>query len=459
MKFHRQWMASAVVVTMTGSAGAVHAAVSVDEAKLLATTLTPWGAEKTGNKDGTIPPYTGGLTKTPPGVAVMKDRLANPFASEKPLFSIDGKNYQQYQDKLGEGSIELLKRFATYRIDVYPTHRSYPAPPQAVQDAGLRNATNPDCQLTADGTGIRGCWGGTPFPIPKNGAEVMWNHQLRWRSTNESEAESRLVTQTGETLLNQVYTYADFPYFDAEPYKGAGQYYMRFQSATLGPARDVGNLSMVFYPLQNDTQDQRVWSYTPGQRRVRLAPEFAYDTPSPQMGGAINYDEVGLFAGKMDRYDFNLLGKKEKFVPANSYNFIYGTDRAALLGKRHLTPEATRWELRRVWVVEATLKPGKRHLAPKRVFYIDEDSWTIVAADAYDSSGKLSRVQQGFSVADYTKGAWISGSSFASYDMPKDQYVAVYMIGIKNGGYWRHLDQRRPERAMAPETLAASGRR
>nr|BFE97371.1 hypothetical protein GCM10020185_79070 [Pseudomonas brassicacearum subsp. brassicacearum] len=50
-----------------------------------------------------------------------------------------------------------------------------------------------------------------------------------------------------------------------------------------------------------------------------------------------------------------------------------------------------RWEKHRVWVVEATLKSGKRHVVPRRTYYVDEDSWQILMADGYDAQGKLGR--------------------------------------------------------------------
>jgi hypothetical protein len=459
MKLTHQVIAATIGAMLAGHAAA---AATPEEVKALGTTLTAWGAEKAGNKDGTIPAYTGGLTRTPAGVSVPADgKLPDPFAGEKPLFSIDAKNMQQYADKLTPGEMELIRRYPGYRLDVYPGHRSFPEMPKALQQNSIKNASSAECKTTPDGTGLRGCWGGTPFPVPKTGAEVMWNHLVRWRSTYEYRAESRLVGASGETLLNQSEAYVEFPYWesDTKPYEASGQYLQRFVNVSIGPARDAGNVSMIFFPLQNDSMDQRTWSYTPGQRRVRLAPEFSYDTPSAQMGGAMNYDEIGLFAGKMDRYDFKLVGKQEKYVAANAYNIIFGKNRTAILGKQFVLPEASRYELRRVWVVEATLKPGKRHVAPKRTFYIDEDSWTAVAAEVYDSSGKLSRVQQGYSVTDYASGTWLSASFFTSYDLPKRQYAAVNLIGVMDGGFYRKLAQRRPDRSLTPESLASSGMR
>ncbi|WP_075790865.1 DUF1329 domain-containing protein [Massilia putida] len=448
-------------LVMSALAAGAQAAVSPEEVKQLGSALTPWGAEKGASKDGTIPAYTGGLVKAPSNIQAAGGRLANPYADETPLFSIDARNYAQHAARLTAGAIELLKRYPDYRIDVYPTHRSFPEPPKAVQEASIRNAGNDQCKLSADGTGLRGCWGGVPFPIPKSGNEALWNHTARWRVTNEFAGELWLVHSGGETLLNQSRGYNEYPYYaeGVQPYQGPGQYYQRFQNTIVGPARDAGNVSMIFYPLEYDKLDQRTWSYTPGQRRVRLAPEFSYDTPSAPMGGAINYDEVGLFAGRADRFDFKLVGKTEKYVNANSYAIMFGAQRAAILGKQHLQPGAQRWELRRVWIVEAVRKPGARHSASKRVFYLDEDSWAIVEAEAYDNANRLYRVQHAFTAPDYTSGAFMTGSFFAAYDLPKQQYVAVFLMGTMPSGFYRTLAERRPEKSLTPESLAASGLR
>ncbi|HEX8605331.1 MAG TPA: DUF1329 domain-containing protein [Pseudoduganella sp.] len=453
-----QTLSLSLAMTVAGM-GAAHGAVSAEEAKQLGATLTPWGAEKAGNKDGTIPAYTGAPVKGPG--AAKDGKLANPFAGEKPLISITAANAQQYRDKLTDGAVELLRRYPGYRMDVYPTHRTFPELTAEFREASIKNASNPDCKLTPDTVGMRGCWAGVPFPIPKSGAEIIWNHIVRFRPTAEYQAESWLISPNSETQLNISRAYMEFPYHvpEVRAYDGAGQYYSRFVNESVGPARDVGNVTMIHYPIEFDRLDQRAWSYTPGQRRVRLAPEFAYDTPSASMGGAMNYDEIGLFSGRLDRYDFKLIGKKEKYVASNGYDFIFGTNRAKLLGKQYVNPDATRWELRRVWVVEATLKQGRRHAVPKRTFYVDEDSWTIVAAEAYDGANKLVRVQDQYTAPDYTNNSWVSTAFFVSYDLSKEQYAAINMIGVNPGGFWKVLAQRRPDRSLMPEALSRNGLR
>ena len=81
-------------------AGQAQAAVSTKEAAKLGTSLTPVGAEMAANADGSIPAYTGGLTTAPAGFKSGDGMRPDPFADEKPLLVIDGKNVDKYKDLL-----------------------------------------------------------------------------------------------------------------------------------------------------------------------------------------------------------------------------------------------------------------------------------------------------------------------------------------------------------------------
>ena len=167
------------------------AAVTAEEAKQLGTTLTEFGAIKAGNADGSIPAYTGGLTKAPAGFKPDSGFWVDPFKDEKPVLRIDGKNMAQHAALLSEGQKQLLSKYPTYYLNVYPTHRTA-AYPKNVLDATVRNATS--CKTTKEGLAIdRTCRGGLPFAIPKNGYEVMWNQILRYQG-DTAITTSREVT-------------------------------------------------------------------------------------------------------------------------------------------------------------------------------------------------------------------------------------------------------------------------
>lgn len=448
---------AALALTLTTASA--YAAPSEEELQLLGNSLTPWGAEKAGSADGSYPPYAGDA-KPPAGFDKSSGIWPDLYPDEKPLFSIDANNMAQYEDKLMEGLMELMRRYPTFRIDIYPTHRDVWMPEVFIQGT-MANARNPECKTSADGVGLYGCWAGTPFPIPKNGYEAMWNHALRYSTTSEYISTGYLVNANGAiTLLVQTLTYNEFPYFnpDVTPYEGTGQYYQRVHNLNRLPARDVGGQTMLWWPLEFDKYDQRAWSYTPGQRRVRLAPEFAYDTPAPQMGGTMFFDEISLFQGRMDRFKFELKGRKLMYLPYHNWRMhLLRGDPEQLLGPHHFNPDMVRYELRRVWVVEATPLPGVRHMAKRKLFYLDEDTWATIAYEGWDHSDKLFRVMLSNGAINYADGAFLSyASSMQSYDVSRGQYTAL-QTQLAEGSYIRTQVPWRPEAEMAPAYMARRG--
>jgi hypothetical protein len=407
---------AAAVLTLS-HAGAASGATP-QEASKLGTTLTAVGAERDGNADGSIPAYTGGLTEAPAGFVKESGVRPDPFASERPLFSIDAKNVDQYVDKLTEGTKALLRKYPAYRVDVYPTHRTA-AFPASVAENTLRNATR--ARIANGGLTLQDAKGGYPFPIPQSGAEAMWNHLAffgghSWRA----KVESWNVTGT-PMLAARMDWYQDSPYHDAGG-SDSGSIY-RLRNLYTGPARRAGEGTVVHEPVDFAHDARRAWQYLPGQRRVRLAPDISFDTPNPATAGATVYDDTYLFNGSMERYDFRIVGKRELYVPYNAYRVTYlQGDAAKLLTPRFLNPDMVRWELHRVWVIEATLKSGKRHIYGKRVFYLDEDTWRALASDAYDLRGNMYRVGFAYLTQSYDVPAPLTTTT-SHYDLLSGMYA------------------------------------
>ncbi len=424
-------------------------AVSAEEAKKLGATLTAIGAEKGGNADGSIPPYTGGLTTAPASYKAGSGVRPSPYADEKPLFSITAKNMDQYASKLTEGSKALLKKYPTYRMDVYKTHRTV-ALPKHVLDATIKNAVT--AQTANGGLSVRNAKGGIPFPIPKDGYEAMWNHllaykgeayEIRYKYYNVDAAARRTLATEG--IVIQEYPY----YFRDNPSK---ETYLMVNVNYLAPARRAGESMMLKDPLNMAEAGRRAWQYLPGQRRVKLAPDVAFDTPDPGAAGMTTYDDNFLYNGSMERYTMKLIGKKEVYVQYNSYKTNYLAKADELTMPKHVNPDCVRWELHRVWVVEATLKPGKRHIYAKRTFYLDEDSWLGLATESYDARGQLFRTQ----FAGLTHGYDVMApynELMISYDL----IAGVYKFGTEaEGGYIRY-NKPRPASFWNPENMAGSG--
>ncbi len=392
---HKTLIAIVVLFAVFALLQTCFAEVSAEEAAKLKTTLTPMGAEKAGNKEGTIPAWDGGITKAPAGYKSGQLR-PNPFHGEKPLFSIDGKNMSQYEDKLAEATKFMLKKYPGFRLDVYSTHRTGSAP-QWVYDNIFKNATR--AKTTNEGLTVTGAYGGIPFPIPKDGNEAMFNHLLVYKGEQyRMPFANYVITPDGKAVLaaKGVDTIR-FPYYlqsaSLENFKG---YYLQLRQIQTAPPFKNGETILTWDPVDQYGVGRSAWQYLVGQRRVRRAPSIAFDTPDFVASGQQFFDEVLIYNGSLERYTWKMVGKKEIYVPYNCYEFYLAPKDADAMGvgMQYWNPDKVRWELHRVWVVEANLAPGKRHVVAKRRFYLDEDSWLAVLCEGWDGQGQLWRYDQ-----------------------------------------------------------------
>lgn len=401
------------------------AAVSAEEAARLGKDLTPVGAERAGNADGTIPEWAGGMTTPPAGYQPGGSRI-DPFADEQPVFVIDAGNFQQYADKLTQGQKALFEKYPdSFKMPVYPTHRTAAAP-EFVYEATKANATR--AELISGGNGVDKAYGGYPFPIPKNGNEVIWNHLLRWLGEGAFKKYAYFtVYPSGEKSVGAGDLWETYPYYDAKGSLASfeGDFFHLMLEYSL-PVRRKGEVILVRDPVNMANNPRQAWQYIPGQRRVRRAPTIAFDTPHVQFSGQATYDDSFMYNGSPERYDWNLIGKREVYIPYNNNGLVVAAEKGdseieKIATPRHPNPDYLRWELHRVWEVEATLKEGKRHTYGKRTFYIDEDSWAAVATDIYDGRGELWRV--GFA------------SLLDAYDVPVTSIRAYWHTDLQNDTY------------------------
>ncbi len=450
MKFVHTLIAASLALAIAGQA---HAAVSADEAARLGASLTKVGADAAASADGAIPAYQGGLTTPPAGFKNGDSMRPDPFAGEKPLLSIDGKNVDQYKDQLTATTVELARRFPTFLVDVYPTHRSVALPPDVLANT-LKNASN--AQSKEGGSAVENVLPGIPFPIPKSGAEAMWNFLLRYQGVSiASKYDSWNVDAAGKATLSTTgQAHISYPiYEDMNKPIGAKDTYYQMKLAYTAPARRAGEAIMLRDAANPLVQPRSAWQYLPGQRRVKLAPNLAYDTPNPGTSGSGTYDDVFVFNGALDRYDWKLEGKKEMYVPYNTYKLTYATDPKQLTTANHLNPDAVRWEKHRVWVVEGTLKPNARHIYHKRRFYLDEDSWVALASDQYDARGQLYRGSFAFLTQSYDKQT-PDATPFMIYDLIGGTYNINGVVGPYGGiKYIEPLSKTQ----WSPESLAGAG--
>ncbi len=442
---------------------AAQAGVSADEARQLGTKLTLVGAEPAGNADGSIPPYTGGimaLAGRPAPIPHDKGyRYPDPFATDKKIVSITAQNLEQYGNLLSPGQKALLRRLPGFRMDVYPTHRTASYPDWVLKNT-VRNAEVAQLAGSSEGDGVKGAYGGIPFPIPKNGSEVIWNHYLHWQPALEQYRfyGSLVDADGGVTDLGEAELSAANLYYDPKAGKLDGMFYSIQYYRQLSPETAAGNLFLFEYPVDYSVKDQTTWFYSPGLRRVRMAPEFTYDTPVSTYGGAQNYDELNLISGRLDKFDFKLAGKKEMLVPYNCYRVDSDeAQKADVVGPKYPNPDLIRYEKHRVWVVEATLKPGERHVSSRRTFFVDEDSWKVLLTESYDQAGSIYRViyQATFPTYDSMDTTFVADAGGSGYDMSKGNYFFTHHAGPK--GFFK-LGKDLPNLSTyTPEAMAGKG--
>jgi hypothetical protein len=383
-------LASALLVA-TG----VSAKVSPEEAARLGKDLTPVGAERAGNKDGTIPEWTPAKQH-----GAMKGEYAGDptLAGEKPLFTITAANVAQYADKLTEGHKELLRRYPdTYKMNVYKTYRKVNYPEKILEET-VKNATRAELEGVDN---PKGAYVGFPFPIPKSGAEPIWNHRTKWRGNAQRRFNNQMIVQQdGKFTLTKIVEDVKFYYSNIEaenpPELKPGVDFLRYLSETISPPRIAGTYILVHEKAGFGTEGRAAWLYAPVLKRIRRAPAVCCDNPYEGTDGHQFYDQVDMYNGVLERFTWKLVGKREVYIPYNSYKIASPpTKYADIAAPNHVNPELPRYELHRVWVVEADNKPDQRHTFKKRVIYFDEDSWNIVAIDDYDQQDKLTEFQEG----------------------------------------------------------------
>ncbi len=396
------------------------AAVAPEDIARLGKDLTPVGADKLGNgKD--IPAWKGGLPldKThKPGAF-----HADPFAADKPRFRITSANIAEHRSRLTDGQVALLQRFPDLYFEVYPTHRSA-SYPDYVYQAIKTNASR--AELMKYGAGVTGATMSSPFPVPENGLEVLWNHTLRFRGHSMAyTAVASSVTQGGQRIdaLREYEYFIQYSIPGAEPTDLDNKIFF-LKRKTLAPAQLAGGITLVHETLDQVRSPRKSWIYVPGQRRLRRTPDLAYDTADSNTNSIRTVDQVDMFNGAPDYYDWELKGKREIYIPYNAYKVHQGTLKIDdILQDHHINPSLLRYEAHRVWVVEAKLRLGYSHRYSTRRYYVDEDSWSIIYAEEYDEEGKLWQVTEAHTI-NYYDVQLVYPTLEVTYDLESGRYYA-----------------------------------
>ncbi|MDN3489927.1 DUF1329 domain-containing protein [Pseudoalteromonas sp. APC 3694] len=432
------------------------AKISPEEAARLGKDLSPIGAEKAANADGSIPAWNGGITAAPAGYEPGMHHL-DPYATDEVLFTIDKSNIDKYKENLSPGQIALFEAYPdTFKMPIYKTRRSA-SYPQFVYDATKKFATT--AELVEGGNGIKNTAIGIPFPIPKTGLEAIWNHLLRYRG----QSIERFGGQAAPTASGS-YNYVGFDeqllvkYSDPSATPAELQdsnILYKFKQQVTEPARLAGTALLVHETMDQILTPRQAWTYNSGQRRVRRAPNVAYDAPGTAADSLRTTDDFDMFNGSPNRYNWTLKGKQELYIPYNSYKLH--SDKLTyddILKPGHINPEHTRYEKHRVWVVEANLKDNTRHIYKKRVFYIDEDSWQVHVTDIYDNRDQLYRVAMAYGLNYYeVPTQWSTLEVY--HDLNSRRYLA---IGLDNQEKMYDFSQSFNDNEFTSSALRRAGR-
>ena len=448
------WMSSLIAAAFAVGVPA-HAKVSADEAAKLGKELTPVGAERAGNKAGTIPAWT-------PQSQIQYKKGEYPsdpaLEAEKPLFTITAADVGKYAAQLTEGHKELFKRYPkSYKMTVYPSHRNFNFPDKYLEET-MKNATRGEL----DGVdNPRGAFVGFPFPIPTSGAEPIWNHRVKFRGTTVRRYNNQMIVQqNGKFTLTKIVEDVKFYYASLDNEKPIelkpGADFLRYLSETISPPRVAGTFILVHEKAGFGPEGRSAWLYAPALKRIRRAPAVCCDNPYEGTDGHQFYDQVDMYNGVLERFTWKLVGKREMYIPYNSYRIAGPKVKYGDIAKpSHVNADLTRYELHRVWVVEATVRAGLRHSLIRRTFYLDEDSWSIAAVDGYDGQGKLWKVQEAHLVT-LPFLPTTTGSPEVIYDLRSGRY---FVTALSNEDAISDFEISFDDDAFAPASLQRKARK
>jgi len=444
-----------ICITLAAGIGQAIAGAKPDQINRLGEDLTPMGSERAGNAAGTIPAWTGGIT-TPPPEYKEGDHHQNPWPEDKPLFRITGANYMDYADQLSVGQKATFAKYPdTYFMDIYPTRRSASFPEHIYEMTAKNGAT---AKLGENGEGVLDAAEGFPFPFPENAYELIWNHKLKYKGIGGVRYNTQIApTASGEFSVTVIREeLLGLYYKQGITLEEIDNILLYFFQEVESPARLAGNILLVHETLNQQVTPRQAWIYNPGQRRVRRAPNVAYDNPGTASDGLRTNDMTDMFNGAMDRFNWKVIGKKEMYIPYNSYAaHAKGVTYEDFVRPCHLNPELMRYELHRVWVVEADLKEGMRHINPKRTYYLDEDSYQIALIDHYDARLQLWRSSECHMI-NYYDVPTIWSTIEAHYDLQSGRYVAQ---GFDNLTFVNTFNVELESGQFTPQALRTRGRR
>lgn len=424
------------------------------------TELTPAGAIRAGNSEGTIPEWK--LEPLPiPANFKPGGFHPDPYAADTPVFTINAQNYQQYADKLSDGQKKMFDTYPDYKMNVYPTRRSAVFK-EYIYKAALDNAGRAELTANAKGeVGFKNAVIAWAFPIPHSGGEALMNIVTRPQQPYQYYWDNTAAVSTGgDYQVGKITIKAFRPWSlpentveSVDPEEiGTG---IHANQTVVSPAKSAGQVILAIDPMVYTKYQRRAWLYNPGQRRVKRAPQIIHDYPSTGTDGLLTTDQRWGWLSPNERYEWTLEGRQEMYIPYNAYKLHSADTKPAdiVTAQGRLNQDLARYELHRVWKLVGTLREGVSHVYGKRVFYLDEDSWNPIFHDNYDLRGQLWRFWEQHMVNWYDV-AFMSDTIITQYDITAGRMA---VLGIDNDGPGPSFTWRPEPNEYTPAAIRQAG--
>ena len=375
-----------------------------------------------------------------------KNSYPDPFSEDKIIFTITNENYLEFSENLlTNGQVEMFKKYPeTFKMNIYKSRRSCAVPPEVL------SLTKSNATLTDEGEGIEGVIGSIPFPQPSEALHHVWNHILRYRGVEISGSSPFfIIDPDGSRILGAGEAIAK-NYWNPFTKNDKGLQGMLMTKVT-HPPRLADASALVIESLNAYMTPRRAWVYNPGTRRVRRAPDIAYDYKPSASQGLTTTDQFDGFNGAKDRYNWESLGSQVRLMPYNAYKF-HETPMEEVLNPYHVNQDYLRYELVNVNVVSAELKKDKRHIIPKRVMYFDVDSHNMLVEETFDSNSEIMAYREFPLINFYDQPMCLSIHS-ATYDFDTRRYQLASVRSIDIPKIEWRLEEPHNERMFTPEGL------
>ncbi len=349
-------------------------------------------------------------------IAVISAATAS--AQVKPGDVITPDNASKVESLVSPGNFILVKQGMTMKI-VPTSHLDWPPP---YKEATERYS--PQVSLGSDGE-LKGYVAGLPFPLvdandPDAATKIMWNFQFRPLHTDDLDSRGVEAVSHRAGSANEVehFTFGHLGFYNSvgrtevapmpmDPDVMKTGIASRFGAFPILEPSEMRGAGIVNERSARPGVEDAVWEYSSETRRLRRLPitelsdsfgvssDGSPGTQGGGAGGATTYastwdpDSAFGFSAKIEDYSYRLLGERPMLASVEAANSP--AEACASDGGRTVCPE--NWEMRNLYVIEATAKPrspiGGSTIVPKRILYVDSEGWFITASDQFDNNGQL----------------------------------------------------------------------